>query len=105
MPAELTKGTTPTTRNPGIDFVNFRHPVARTENFGGTASWMDNRYKLLVFSKRGREGKVELFDLASDPREEKDVAAEHPDVVKTMRAQLWEWQRSVERSLTGADYK
>jgi hypothetical protein len=47
---------------------------------------------------------VSGLDLLEDPRETKNVADQHPDVVKTMTAQLEEWQRSVERSLTGADY-
>jgi len=47
---ELPRGTTPTTRNPGILFENYRHPVARTRDFGGEAAWMDDRYELLVRS-------------------------------------------------------
>jgi hypothetical protein len=100
IPADLTKGTTPTTRNPGIDFVNFRHPVAKTENFGGTASWLDNRYKLVSAPR----GDFELYDLQADPQEQSDISADHPDLVQGMAAQLHDWQRSVELSLSGADY-
>jgi arylsulfatase A-like enzyme len=39
----LARGTTPTTRNPAIDFLNFKHPVAKTKDFGGDAAWTDNR--------------------------------------------------------------
>ena len=104
MPAKLTKGTTPTTRNPGIDFVNFRHPVAKTENFGGSASWMGNRYKLVSTSRRNGRTVIELFDLQADPQEQTDISTDLPDVVKAMTAQLLDWQRSVELSLSGADY-
>ena len=100
MDPELTRGTTPTTRNPGIDFVNFRHPVARTEDFGGVAAWLDGRYKLV----RTASGKPELYDLNADPYERRDLADRMPRRAATMLRRLEAWQRSVERSLTGADY-
>jgi arylsulfatase A-like enzyme len=110
---ELARGTTPTTRNPAIDFTNFKHPVARTADFGGVAAWTDNRYKLVVMpgSAAGKAKKkasgaapVQLYDLLADPKETKDIAALHPDIVKRMKTELENWQRSVDHSLTGADY-
>lgn len=110
---ELSRGTTPTTRNPAILFQNFKHPVAKTHDFGGEAAWTDNRYKLVVAEARrgGKSGKsakggarVELYDLIADPKEANDIAAGHPDVVRRMTDALHAWQRSVERSLSGADY-
>lgn len=101
---DLARGTTPTASNPAIDFLNFKHPVARTNDFGGDAVWMDQRFKLVVIEQR-RSSRTELYDLLADPRETTDVAADHPQVVQRMTAQLHEWQRSVERSLTGADYR
>jgi arylsulfatase A-like enzyme len=103
---ELARGTTPTTRNPAIDFLNYRHPVARTENFGGEAAWTDNRYKLIVGeSRRAKAGpRTELYDLVADPYETRDLAAQQPEVVARMLRDLHTWQRSVERSLSGADY-
>ena len=100
MDPELTRGTTPTVRNPGIDFVNFKHPVARTKDFGGVAAWMEPRYKLV---RVGSED-PELYDLLADPRERQDLADEQPERVASMLAALERWQRSVERSLAGADY-
>ena len=35
-------------------------------------------------------GKTELYDLKSDPSEQHDVAAEHPDVVKQLEAYMRE---------------
>lgn len=101
--AELSRGTTPTASNPAIDFTNYKHPVAKTNNFGGAAAWTDNRYKLVVTEARGRTT-TELFDLRADPKESKDLSVEQAEVVKRMTEQLHAWQRSVERSLTGADY-
>ena len=97
---ELTRGTTPTVRNPGIDFVNFKHPVARTRDFGGVAAWTGPRYKLV----RAGNDDPELYDLLADPRERQDLARGHPERVASMLADLEQWQRSVERSLSGADY-
>ncbi len=100
MAPELTRGTTPTTRNPGIDFVNFTHPEAKTSDFGGIAALTRNRYKLVRFGSR----KPELYDLLADPKEAQDLAAARPAITASMLEDLETWQRSVERSLTGADY-
>lgn len=96
----LTRGTTPTTRNPGIDFVNFKHPVPKTQDFGGTAAWMESRFKLV----RKGSAEPELYDLLSDPLEQHDLAAEQQDRVAKMQSAMEDWQRSVERSLAGLDY-
>ncbi len=104
IPEDVSRGTTPTTRNPAIDFTNFKHPVARTENFGGEAAWTDNRYKLVAGEGGRAKARTELFDLLADPYEKNDIAAQHPEIVRRMTEQLHAWQRSVERSLTGADY-
>ncbi|MES2693793.1 MAG: sulfatase-like hydrolase/transferase [Verrucomicrobiota bacterium] len=101
---ELARGTTPTTRNPAIDFLNYKHPVAKINDFGGDAAWTDNRYKLVTGASRRSAQRTELFDLLADPKETNDIAAENPEIVKRMTTQLHDWQRSVERSLTGADY-
>lgn len=104
MNPELTRGTTPTVRNPAIDFVNFRHPTARTEDFGGEAAWIDHRYKLVVLERKARTP-IELYDLLEDPGEGNNIAPRHPETAHRMTAELRAWQRSVERSLTGADYQ
>jgi arylsulfatase A-like enzyme len=103
MPKELTRGTTPTVNNPAIDFLNFRHPVERKE-LEGDAAWTGNQYKLVLRGKK-KERKAELYDLLADPGERVDIADNHPDVCKRMQDELVAWQRSVERSLTGVDYR
>jgi hypothetical protein len=106
MDPELTRGTTPTTRNPAIDFLNFKHPVAKTSDFEGEAAWTTARYKLHLGSQKGKtETETELYDLTADPGEENNIASRHPEIVATMTAELHAWQRSVERSLSGADYR
>jgi hypothetical protein len=106
IPEELSRGTTPTTRNPGIDFLNFHHPVAKVSDFGGEAAWTDNQYKLVVGgAKKSKSGPVdELYDLLLDPHETTNIADQRPEVVQRMTEELHAWQRSVEQSLTGADY-
>jgi len=63
---------------------------------------IDNRYKLI---RRGKSAPWMLFDLVDDPAESRDLAAEKPDVVKTMAATLLAWQASCTRSRVGADYR
>jgi hypothetical protein len=96
----LARGTTPTTPKTAIDFLNFKHTVAATKNFGGEAAWTDNRYKLIVSGKG-----AQLYDLSTDPKETKDIAKQNSARVQAMTAQLHAWQASVERSLSGGDYR
>ncbi|MCW5965226.1 MAG: sulfatase-like hydrolase/transferase [Bryobacterales bacterium] len=97
---EAQTGNIPTSKVPFIVFRNHKHPKARTSDFGGTAAITDNRYKLYVPPK----GAPELYDLEADTAEKLNLAGKQPDRVREMLAKLHEWQRSVERSLTGADY-
>ena len=105
---DQSRGTTPTTRNPGILFQNYTHPVTKTTDFGGEAAWTDNRFKLVMLTSGSGGGKHEvreLYDLIADPKETTDIASRHPDIVGRMTEELRAWQRSVERSLSGADYR
>jgi hypothetical protein len=43
----------------------------------------------------------QLFDMANDPLEQRDIAAEHPEIVAQMKAQYEAWFRDV---TTGRDY-
>jgi arylsulfatase A-like enzyme len=100
LPPEIQKGTTPTVRNPGIEFLNYKHPIAKTENFGGDASLLSNQFKLILSKKGGPE----LYDLKNDWSEVANLAEKKPELVETMTKQLHAWQASVELSLSGADY-
>ncbi|MCH2115905.1 MAG: sulfatase-like hydrolase/transferase [Pirellulales bacterium] len=81
-------------------FHNYKHPHQK-QKFTGRAAWTDSRYKLYV---TGGGDKLELYDLQQDRGETKDIAKQHPQIVTRMKSELDRWQRSVERSLTGADY-
>mgnify|MGYP005848202003 CR=1 FL=1 len=102
LDAEAQRGEIPTSKRYFIEFENYRHPVARTSGFNGPAAVVDNRYKLVV---PGGGKPLELYDIVADTGEKNNLAAEHPDKVRTMEAALRDWQRQVEVSLTGADYK
>ena len=76
------------------------------ENFQTNAAWVTDRYKLLLpRAKRNKKQAPELYDLEKDPKETNNIASQHPEIVKAMQAELLDWQKSVERSLTGADYQ
>jgi len=67
----------------------------------GPAAWSDNRYKLVKLARN----KYELYDLTIDPSEKTDLAAQRPEIVNRMKAELKNWQESVIRSWRGEDYK
>ncbi len=101
---ELSRGTMPTAHSPGVDFRNYHHPQAKLEDFGGNAAWMDNRLKLVTGKPRDGRDRIELYDLLADPRETINIADQHPEIVHRMTEELLNWQQSIERSLSGADY-
>jgi len=83
------------------------------DSFPGHAAWLDWPWKLHRIQRpfagaRAGAGEpslvLELYNLAQDPNEEKDLADEQPERVKSMRSQLEQWQVSVIRSLNGKDY-
>src|SRR5690606_19065290 len=61
-----------------------------------------DRYKLLTQNIDGDS--FELYDLVDDPRESHDLTADLPEVAARMRAQLLEWNASVNDSFAGSDY-
>ena len=65
-------------------------------------AWSAERYKL--YSNDGGESYA-LYDLLTDPGESTDLAADQPDRVQAMRAELAAWRESLRRSAEGADYR
>lgn len=62
-------------------------------NYGGQQSVRIGNYKAVRQNlnpkpkdKDKKPGEIELYDLAADPGEKKDIAAEHPDIVKKCAA-------------------
>ena len=78
-----------------------KRPVPIGFESGSQVSLTDNRYK--IYSKN--KGKTYmLFDLIEDPAEKKDLAAEKPQILRSMKATLTKWRNSCKDSLAGKDY-
>ncbi|HET6454762.1 MAG TPA: sulfatase-like hydrolase/transferase [Armatimonadota bacterium] len=74
-----------------------------TDVFPGHSAWLDWPWKLHRIQKEASV-KLELYNLADDPQEQKDLATAKTSRVNAMRPQLEEWLASVVRSLNGKDY-
>ncbi len=76
------------------------------DTFPGHAAWLDWPWKLHRKENKNDEGDVsfELYNLAEDPDEEKDLASQYSDLVESMKLAFEDWQASVVRSLNGRDY-
>lgn len=80
----------------------------------GHAALLDWPYKLHLNATAGRDKKGKnggealpatlLYDVSQDQRETTDLAAQQPERVARMTAELKDWQASVEKSLAGEDY-
>jgi len=68
----------------------------------GKGAWLDNSHKLVAPDIKG--GAFELYDLASDPAESKDLAAAQPERFARMRRDFLAWSDSVSASMEGRDY-
>jgi arylsulfatase A-like enzyme len=66
------------------------------------AALVDNRYKIIT--QNIGAGKFELYDLANDPAETNDIAAQQPEITARMKQALLDWNESVKRSVSGHDY-
>ena len=102
---ELQKGTTPLVKQMrGIftrNFVNVHHPEITERDYDGPRALISGNYKLVMGNKDG----VELFDLATDSGETKNLAKAKPDLVERLSRELRNWQNSVLHSLMEGDYK
>jgi len=79
--------------------IGFWHPDGDAV-MGNLSIWMDNRYKLHMLTG----DKFELYDLTGDISEKNDIAAQNPEIVNRMKAELETWRESVKRSNAGNDY-
>lgn len=77
-------------------------PIPIAFESGSQVSLTDNRYKIYSNNK----GKTYmLFDLIEDPGEKKELSAEKPQILQSMKATLEKWRKSCKDSLAGKDYK
>jgi len=76
---------------PARDFLYREFPAYGGQQSLHMGPWKLVRQNLIQGKGKGKKAKagpatLELFDLANDPHEEKDVAAQNPEVVEKMRA-------------------
>lgn len=103
---ELQQGTTPLVKMMNgkytRSFRNFHHPTITEEDYLGERAILDNTYKLVI-SGQSEESK-ELFNIQDDPEENNNIISQNPETADRLETQLRDWQTSVLKSLTGADY-
>lgn len=66
-------------------------------------AFIDHDFKL--YSDSVERGEFELFHLGTKKRERKDVSSEFPEEKKRLVAQFLAWNKSVDASVEGKDYK
>lgn len=86
-----------------LNAAKLPNPKYSTNSFPGHAAWIDGDWKLHRIASKGAV-KWELYNLASDRQEAKDVAGKEAQRVKKMQTQLETWLVSVVNSLNGDDY-
>ncbi len=75
-------------------------------SYPGHSAWLDGNWKLhRIEEKVSHTVRWELYDLAGDRHESRDLVATQPDRTAAMRAALDAWLASVTASLRGEDYQ
>ena len=80
------------------------NPAYPLDKFPGHAAWIDGDWKLHRIAKLNGALTWELYNLATDPAEETDLAQAEGAITREMRRQLDAWLQGVVRSLNGEDY-
>ncbi len=83
-------------------------PARRDRPIGFRASgglaWLDNDYKLMRNYTSDTPDAYELYNLIGDPQEQQNLIEQQTQIATRMRSELDAWNRSVDASITGADY-
>jgi len=76
------------------------------DSFNGHSAWRDGDWKLHRMEDENGEVVWELYNIASDHMETKDLAGDEGQAerVKSMKGELMPWLESVARSMNGEDY-
>lgn len=95
--------TDPAKIRPDAGEIAHKHPV---DSFPGHSAWLDGTWKLHRIQKAdSAEIQWELYDLAADRTESRNLLAQEGERTKRMQQQLESWLASVARSLNGEDYR
>ena len=79
-------------------------PPFPLDRFRGHAAWIDGDWKLHRIENQMGKLRWELYNLAVDPGETKNVVDAEAKRVEQMQSDLNQWLQSVTRSLNGEDY-
>ena len=74
------------------------------DSFPGHSAWLDWPWKLHRIENEDGEIQFELYNLKTDPMEERDLAATEEEKTADMKTALDRWLKSVVDSLNGKDY-
>ena len=70
----------------------------------GNTALLDNNDKLIRLGRRNGPKQYELYDLADDPKEERNLYAERPEIAQRLQTQMTQWSKSIGASMAGKDY-
>ena len=88
-----------------VDAAVLPNPPHPLDAFPGHSAWIDGDWKLhRIEQPKAGSVRYELYDLATDPSETTDVAADQHERAAAMQLHLEAWLESVTRSLNGEDY-
>jgi N-acetylgalactosamine-6-sulfatase len=76
----------------------------KTSSPGSESLIRDGQWKLRLPTRK-KDGEVELYDLAADPAESRNLAAQHPDIVKKLSAKLEAWTATLPKEYIKMDDK
>jgi len=91
--------------------VGFQAPVMKS-NAKDTKAWNKIGGRQMVWLKNGLKlisiddgSTFELYDLKKDKEEKVNIAADNPEILKTMKSELIAWLQSCKDSADGKEYK
>lgn len=88
-----------------LNAAKLPNPKHSLTSFPGHAAWISGDWKLhRIQSKSAKKANYELYDLANDRKEEKNILARESGRARQMQDELEGWLQSVVRSLNGEDY-
>ena len=71
----------------------------------GNMALIDNKFKLLHIGKNKQQNqRYELYDLDSDPTEQKNLFIAQPKTAERMTKLMDQFTRSLQQSIQGSDY-
>jgi len=82
----------------GRQALYWHFPHYRQSTIGPHGAMRKGRYKLVEWYEKsafGEDGAFELYDLADDPGEQKNLADSKPRMVKEMSTEFTKWRRDV----------